>query len=191
MNPNLFPQPSGPAQSPAGPPQQFSDPTHHSDTSLSQTSSDTPVPLENILSRLLAKPEIPRVGKDLLAEYFPWLALVVGLIMFPIIITGFLNSGIFGMISSTGALVANPAYWAGLILFTGQFILSALSVMKLVSHTRRGWRFVFWSSLLGVITAIANIFAGFIDPLITTPLLFALSAGSLYLLVQIRGYYTD
>ncbi len=184
MDQNLFPQSNGASQ-------QFPDPTPRPSGPQSNTTSGVLGRIEQLLMRLLARPAIPTAGKEMLAAYLPWLVLMVGLVMLPIIITGILNSGLLATFTSIGTLVTNPAYWTGLVLFTVQFVLVVVAIIRLMARRLAGWKFVFVASLIGLATAVANAFAGFINPFVTTPLLLILSVAALYLLVLLRSYFPE
>lgn len=186
MNPNLFPQSTGPSPAQS---KQFPDVKSAADPA--KQSSGGLFGLEQRLSNLLSRPALPTSGKDMLAEYFPWLALITAFVMFPIVLTGFLNSDLLSFTSSIGTLNTNPTYWIGLVLFTMQFALVAVSIMKLLHHRHTGWKHLFLSSLLGLLTAIASIFAGFANPVVIAPVLLLVSVASLYLLCQIRSYFAE
>lgn len=192
MNPNLFPQSSTPSPAREVNSPQFPGVKPPSD-GLEPPATGKLAPIERKLHSLFARPAIslPTSGKDLLAQYLPWLALITGLVMFPIIVTGIVNGGIIGFLTSINTVNLNPAYWAALILFIVQFCLVATSVLKLLAHRRLGWKLIFFASLIGFFTLIANLFASFANPLVTTPVLLAVTIIALYLLFQIRSYFNE
>lgn len=192
MNPNLFPQTSGTGAQPPNASHQSPDTSPRSN-GLEPPANGLIAPIERLLYKLFSHKAIamPTSAKDLLAEYLPWLVIIVGFVMFPIIITGIINSGAMGILTSISGIIVNPFYWATLVLFTAQFFCIVRSVLALLSHKRAGWKSLFWGTAFGVLTALTNIFAGFSDPLVTSTLLLGMTIVSFYVLFQVRSYFTE
>ncbi|MFZ2494794.1 MAG: hypothetical protein WAW60_03435 [Candidatus Saccharimonadales bacterium] len=136
-------------------------------------------------------PQIPTVGRDLIAQYLPWVTLIMCMVMFPLILTAIINGGIIGIITSINEINKNPAYWVTLVLFLIQFVLMCIGTWHLLAHHRRGWKLLFVALLIGLIYTVAQAFSGFTNPLVSTPLLLLIGSISFYILYQARGYYTD
>ena len=192
MNPQLFPQTSSSDQQSASP---------HPSSGMPQPSNDEMTPpasgrfagIERSLYTLFAKklPQMPTSGRDMIADYIPWLTLIMCMVMFPIILTAVINGGIIGIITSINEINKNPAYWITLVLFLLQFILMCVATWHLLAHRRAGWKALFVASLIGIVYTVTQIFSGFADPLVTTPVLLLLDCAALYILYQARGYYSD
>ena len=148
--------------------------------------------IENLLLRTFSYPSIqlPDFLKDMFARYLPWMTLMSVFILAPILFIGIAMGGFLGIITSFYSLNTNPFYWLTLVLITGQVILLLVSIRPLLREQRFGWVMLFASVFVSVASAITNLFAQFINPVIVLAVTALLGISTLYILFQTRNYFT-
>lgn len=155
-------------------------------------------PLDDAFKGLPQLPENVRKG---LAGAMPWLTLAGGVLsllgayyLYQAVVwvnqwAAQVNSLYAGAYSTPVAGIGFMA-WAGLIILAVQAVLFFMAFPALRTYKKRGWDLVFWASLVSVVYGVvANLFSGYVN---IGQLIFSLlgSAVGLYLLFQIRPYYT-
>lgn len=192
MNPQLFPQsqssqPSSP--SPVSPPSGAKPPTDQ----LLLPATGKLAPIERILHTVFAErlPQTSTATRDMIAEYLPWLTLIMCMVMLPVILTAVVSGGLIGILTSINTINMSIIFWASLALFTIQFGLMCFAVWHLLTHHRRGWKLLFIASLVGVVYLVPSAFTGFYNPLVIIPVLVVTLLVSFYLLYQVRSYYAE
>jgi hypothetical protein len=124
-------------------------------------------------------PTLSDSAKETLVKIAPWFALIFGIL------------GGLGVLSAMGlGLVATPfmalggdrtlLFWFGLLLAAAQIVLELMAVKPLFARAYRGWELMFYSSLLSVVTSLAELS---IFGLIMT-------AVSFYFLYQVKEKYS-
>lgn len=136
--------------------------------------------LDKILSEYLVKkaPMLPKNIKDLLVKLAPYFAILAVVFGLPAILAVF---GL-GAMMTPFALVAGAKtgmYWLITVVAFVQIILSGLSIKPLFARSGHGWRLMYYSQLLGVVSGLGNF------DLVN--LFFTLL--SLYLLYQVKSSY--
>lgn len=143
--------------------------------------------LEETLELYLVKKapfQLPQNVKELIVKIAPWATIVVLVITLPLVLFAF----------GLGALVAPFAFLAGpqygvaygfnytisMIVLAIALILELMAIPGLFSRSTKGWRLVYWSTLITLVSSIItlNIISGLLSALI-----------SLYFLFQVKSLY--
>lgn len=160
--------------------------------------------LETVLDDFFVKRapfQIPENGRQGLVRVLPWLALIGGIFMLwgASILwqlmswadrwTGVANE--LGAMYGTGYVThatASPLLWVSLVLMVVGAILFFAAFPSLRAYKKSGWDILFWVAIVNILQSIVQAIAyidvgGLLVTLIVTSI-------SLYLLFQIRPYYT-
>jgi hypothetical protein len=155
-------------------------------------------PLADAFKGLPPLPENVRKG---LASAMPWLVLAGGVLsllgayyLYQAVTwvnqwAAQVNSLYAGAYSTPVAGIGVMA-WVGLVILAAQAVLFFMAYPALRAYKKRGWDLVFWAGLVSVAYGVvANLFSGSVN---IGQLIFSLigSAVGMYLLFQIRQYYT-
>lgn len=143
--------------------------------------------LEMTLEEYLVKkaPSIPKEWKEVIVKFAPYLA-ILGVVMgIPAVLTLLGAGAILAPLGLVGGMMTGrPFLGFGLIisvLFIGaMIILEAMAIPGLFSRSKKGWTYIYWSALVGVVSNIVNFNIGGI---IIGGLL------SMYFLFQVKEYY--
>lgn len=132
------------------------------------------------LGEIFAKlPSLPAGIREFIVTIAPWLALIFGIL------------GVLGSLSALGlSTVSSPLLALGgvkvagglmliSILTLAQSVLILVAVPKLFPRKMAGWTFVFWSQIVGVVSAVVSMEVGGV--------IFSLIG--FYILYQVRSYY--
>lgn len=143
--------------------------------------------LEDSLNTYLGKkaPQLPQNWKEFMVKAAPYLSIIgviLGLLALPAILglSALLAPlGIAGGLA-TGRPFLGLSFLVGIIFAIITLVLEAMAISPLFKRSIKGWRLLYYSTLLG---AINNIVSVNIGGLIIGTLL------SLYLLFQVKGLY--
>jgi len=160
--------------------------------------------LEEKLNELFVKKapvQLPENGKKTLVQYMPWITLIGGvfsalaalglyqLVMAASAWTSYANeiSIAYGSGPITNSLYT-PGLWGGLLILLLEAIFFFVAFGPLKAHQKKGWNLLFWVAIVNAVYSIVHLL---IDMNIVS-LIFSLigSALGLYILFQIRSYYT-
>lgn len=147
-------------------------------------------------------PNMPEKYRKVLVDAMPWLSLVVGIISLIAAlsiwnwvhtadqIVNYANS--LSAIYGTAPVVTNSwsaMLWLGLISLLVQALIYLGAFPGLRAHKKSGWNLLFYGSLLNVVYGIIVLFTSYggFGQLIGSVIA---SAIGLYLLYQVRSYYT-
>lgn len=125
-------------------------------------------------------PQLPANIREVLVKIAPWIALVFGIL------------GVLGGLSLVGVSplamgidgIANTTY--GVVIGLLAIVASVLLIMafpKLQKNQYAGWRLLFWSAVIGVVSSLISLNAGTIIGAIVWGLI------RFYILFQIKSYY--
>lgn len=141
-------------------------------------------------------PAIPKGLKDFLVQYWPVIALVVGVLQLLAAIA------LFGAVTATSAVITAAGYVAG-TAYTGFSLLAAyagiallvvdaviffLAFSPLTKRLKKGWDLLFLSTIINLVYGVSQVFVGYngfgglLGSLVGTAI-------GLYFLYQIRSYY--
>lgn len=127
--------------------------------------------LEQTLDLYLVRkaPAIPENWKEMIARFTPWITLIAIIIALPFIVLPLNHLGVTGFMFMIGKAV-----------FVTTLVLQAVAIGGLFKRQARGWRYLFYATLLN---AAYNII------LFDLVSLFIGTLVSLYILFQIKTYY--
>lgn len=159
--------------------------------------------LEEKLNDLFVKSapfQIPENGRKGIVSVMPWVALIGGVLML-LAAWGVYQAATAVSYWADWANTLGSAYgapytpssvslvvWITLALLVVEAVMFFLAFPALKEHQKKGWNLLFWLTLLNIVQTVLQLF-GYIN---LGSMIFALlgSAVGLYLLFQIRGYYT-
>jgi hypothetical protein len=143
--------------------------------------------------------QLPKNAKDWIVKYWPWIILVLGILLALTVVPGLMAAIAFtGYTATYGGLygaammgsVIGPMFYLALAVLAVQLVVMFISVPMLLKRQRKGWQLVFYSSIISLVYTVFNSFSygvlnfgGLIMGLIS-------AAIGLYFIFQIRGYYT-
>lgn len=136
--------------------------------------------LDKVLSDYLVKkaPVLPKDIKKFLVQIAPFLAILTVVLGLPAILTVLgLGAALTPFAWAAGAYTGY--YWLFWAVGLAQVVLAGMSIKPLFARSGHGWRLMFYSQLLSIISSVGNYNIG--------SLLF--TAISLYLLYQIKSSY--
>jgi hypothetical protein len=151
-------------------------------------------PLFKVLDENYAKaPALPKKWTDLIVNYAPWLALLVGVLGLIFGVMGLLASlSLFGLVAAVAPMgvygaTYGPQYIVAVVvgalvlLLTG--VLSLMAYPSLKARKEKGWNLMFYVLVLGIVSSIVslNVFS------IVMSLVVALI--EYYVLYQVKSYY--
>jgi hypothetical protein len=160
--------------------------------------------LEKSLEGVFIKsaPKLPEKGKEVLAEWLPWINLVLGIITlwaayalwhWAHLVNGLANyvnqlGQAYGVNTSVAVHKLDATVWLGLAVLVVEAVLYLMAFPATRARQKRGWNLMFYALLVNLVYGIVNIFTNyggvgnFIGYLIGTVI-------GLWLLFQIRGKY--
>lgn len=134
--------------------------------------------------------QLPKGFTDWVVQYGPWITLVLSILMLPALFAILGAASLTGVLATTVGVVVGPAYWLGLIVLVAQVAIMFASIPMLLKRQRNGWMLLFYANLLSIAYGVVNAF-GYgvfaISSLIGTAIGAVIG---LYILFQIRSYYT-
>ncbi len=139
--------------------------------------------LEDTLNEYFGKkaPQLPIGAKEAIVKFAPWVTLVLLVLGLPAV---FLLFGLGALLTPFSYVVGGVhfglSYTLSLIILAATLVLEALAIPLLMKRSKKGWNFIFYASLLGVVSNIVSFNLG---SLIIGALI------SFYILFQIRSYY--
>lgn len=161
--------------------------------------------LEKTLEGIFVKnaPKLPEKGKEILAEWLPWINLVLGVLtlwaVYALWQWAHLANGLVDYVNqlnqtygiNTGVTVhkLDGMVWLGLIVLAVEALLYLLAFSATRARQKRGWNLMFYALLVNLVYGIVNIFTdygglgNFVGYLMGTVV-------GLWLLFQIRSKFT-
>ena len=153
-------------------------------------------PLDDAFKKVPQLPENLRKG---LATAMPWLALIGGILSLIAAFNLYQAIAVFdqyvsGVYSAFGYASPVAGYsamaWLGIIILALQAVLLLVAFPALRVFKKSGWNLILWADIASVAySVVVNLFSGYVN---VGQLIFMLigAAVGLYLLFQIRPYYT-
>nr|AIA18920.1 hypothetical protein [uncultured bacterium] len=134
--------------------------------------------IENPLNEFFVKkaPTLPTNIKDILVAIIPWFTLIGVIISIPLLLAAL---GLSAFLPLMGKYSAGSTNILVIIVLFITVILNAFALPGLFNKQRRGWEFLFYAELIGVIGTILSLNLGGILGTIL----------SFYILFQVREYY--
>lgn len=137
--------------------------------------------------------QFPVALTDFIVKAGPWITLVLAIILLPIILTA-ITGALFvsSLVSVYGGNVAQPTFmlWVSLAVLIAQVVVMFVAIPKLLKQQRSGWMLLFYAAIINLVYGLVSSFSyGYFA---IGSILWALisAAIGLYVLFQIRRYYT-
>lgn len=125
-------------------------------------------------------PALPKGAKDAIVNFAPWITLLLLLLSLPAVLALLGIGAILSPFSYLGGYSAGTTYTISLVLLAISVVLEALAIPGLFKKSKAGWNFVFYSSLVSIVSSLIGM------------QLFNMVIGaaiSFYILFQVRSYY--
>lgn len=138
--------------------------------------------LEEMLNEYLGNkaPQLPSNIKEAIVQYSPWITLVLLLLSLPAVLVLFGVGALFTPFSYIGGVQYGMTYTLSIVILAVTLIFEGVAIPGLMKRKKSGWNFVFYATLLGIVSYLLSMNFG---SLILGSLL------PLYILFQIRSYY--
>lgn len=144
--------------------------------------------------------QLPKSAKDWIVRYWPWIVLVLGILLALTVIPGLMAAIAFtGYTATYGGLygaammgsVIGPMFYVALVVLAIQLIIMFISVPMLLKQQRKGWLLVFYSGIVSLAYTVFNTFSyGYFN--FGSLVIGVISAAiGMYFIFQIRSYYTN
>lgn len=147
------------------------------------TSNSSPLAqLEETLDLYFGKkaPALPANVKEVIVKFAPWITLVLVVMSLPAVLALLGIGALLTPLSYLGGANSGFSYMLSLIFLAVSVLLEALSIPGLFKRTKQGWNFVFYSSLVSILSNVVNFN---LSSLVIGTLV------SFYFLFQIKSYY--
>ncbi len=141
-------------------------------------------------------PALPKGIKDALVQYWPYIALALGVLQILAALSLFgLVTAASTIITYAGYVTGNPytgftliAAYSGIALLVVDAVIFFMAFSPLTKRAKRGWDLLFLSTIINAIYGVTQVFIGArgVGSLLGSLLGTAIG---LYLLFQIRSYY--
>lgn len=128
--------------------------------------------------------QLPATAKETLVKIAPWITIIILVLSIPAILAVFGMGSFVGSMGLAFGVSLGFRYYLGIAVLAVQVILMAMSISGLMKRELKGWRLVYYSSLVSVAYGIINAYG-------VGSLLWSLlaSAIGLYMLFQVKSYY--
>lgn len=134
--------------------------------------------------------QLPKEFTNFVVQYGPWITLVIGVLSLPAVLAVIGFGTLVGGIAGAYGIATGPFYWLSIVALIAQIAVMFISVPMLLKRQRQGWLLIFYADLLSVIYSVLNSLGnsyGFLGGLIGAAISFVIG---MYILFQIRSYYT-
>jgi hypothetical protein len=138
--------------------------------------------LDKTLSEYLVKkaPPLPVSAKEFLVNFGPWISLILGLMLLPVVLAVFGLGALFSPIAMMAGVKYGAGYSLSIIVALAQMGLQFAAFPGLTKKQLSGWRLLFYGTLVGGVYSLVTFnVVGFV---VGTGL-------GLYFLYQIKSYY--
>jgi hypothetical protein len=138
--------------------------------------------LDKVLTEYLVKkaPPLPVSVKEFLVNFGPWLSLVLGLMMLPVVLAVLGIGAVLSPIAMMAGVRVGLGSWLGPIVAIGQMGLQFAAIPGLLKRQLSGWKLAFYGSLVGGVYCLVSL--NIVGLIVGTGL-------GLYVLYQIKSYY--
>lgn len=138
--------------------------------------------LEETLDLYFGKkaPALPTAWKEVIVKFAPWLTLFFLILSLPALLAVFGIGALLSPFSFLGGANGGVTYLVSMVLLAVSVVLEALAVPGLFKRSKSGWKFIFYSTLVSLLSNVVSFNLGgiVIGGLI-----------SFYILFQIKSYY--
>lgn len=123
---------------------------------------------------------IPSEWKELIVKFAPWISVVMMIVTLPAVLAVLGLGAAVMPFSYLGGMKFGFSYTVGFLFSIVMLVLEALAIPGLFKRSEKGWRLVFYASLLG---AVENLLTFNLGGLVIGGLI------SMYILFQVKSYY--
>lgn len=128
--------------------------------------------------------QLPPNVKEALVKFAPWITIIFMIIAIPPILLvlglGALVAPFSVFMGPAGAIRYGTNYVISMIVLAVSIILELMAIPGLFARSIRGWRLVYWSTLISLISSLLTF--NVLNAILTAVI-------SLYILFQIKSYY--
>lgn len=138
--------------------------------------------LDTLLTEYLIKkaPALPVGVKEFFVKFGPWISLVLGILMLPLILAAFGLGALFTPVAMMGGARFGAGYMLSMLVAAVQMVLQFAAIPGLLKRQMKGWNIAYYGTLVGGLYSLVSFnIIGFI---VGTGL-------GLYFLYQIKSYY--
>jgi len=128
--------------------------------------------------------QLPASAKETLVKVAPWITLIILVLSIPAILAVFGLGSFVGSMGLAFGVTLGFRYYLGIAVLAVQAVLMAMSISGLIKREMKGWRLVYYSSLVSVVYGIISAYG--VGSVIWSLLG---SAIGLYILFQVKSYY--
>lgn len=138
--------------------------------------------LDVLLEQYLVKkaPSLPEGFKNIVVDFGPWISLVLGVMLLPVVLTVFGLGTMFGAAGMMFGARFGAAYMFGAVVTLVQTVLQFLAIPGLMKKQVSGWKYAFYGVLVGMAASLVRFDLG--------GLIIGGGLG-LYVLYQVKSYY--
>lgn len=149
---------------------------------MAKTNGSPLVQLEETLDLYFGKkaPALPSSVKEIIVNFAPWITLIMVVVSLPAVLALLGIGSLLAPFSFMNGANSGFAYMLSLIFLAASVLFEALAIPGLFKKSRQGWNFVFYSTLVGILSNLVNFN---LSSLIIGGLI------SFYFLFQIKSYY--
>lgn len=124
-------------------------------------------------------PRLPDNWREVFVKFLPWVTLVLLVLALPALLL-LLGLGTFLLpFSFLGGAAAGGAFTVGLVVSIVSLVLEVMALPGLFNKKRQGWVFIYWATLVGVLSSLLSFSIGGV----------LFSVLWLYLIFQVKNYY--
>ncbi|MEK7185854.1 MAG: hypothetical protein AAB675_00625 [Patescibacteria group bacterium] len=130
---------------------------------MSESANKNPLAqLEETLDEYFGKkaPALPQNIKEILVKIAPYLVIIGLIFTIPAILILFGLGSVATVLAPVGgaqSVATVPTMWVGILLLVPVVILEAMAVPGLFSRKIGAWRFVFWATLISIVSSLVQI----------------------------------
>lgn len=138
--------------------------------------------LDKVLTEYLVKkaPPLPTSVKDFIVNFGPWISLVLGIMLLPLVLAAFGLGAIFTPVAMMAGVRLGAGYMLGILVAAIQMGLQFAAISGLLKKQMQGWKMAFYAALVGGVYSLLTF--QILGLIIGTGL-------SLYVLYQVKSYY--
>jgi uncharacterized membrane protein YoaK (UPF0700 family) len=138
--------------------------------------------LDRVLTEYLVKkaPALPVSVKEFIVNFGPWISLILGLLLLPLILAAFGLGALFTPVAMMAGVRFGATYMLSILVAVVQMVLQFAAIGGLLKRQTGGWKLAFYGALVGGVYSLVSL--QIIGLVIGTGL-------SLYVLYQIKSYY--
>lgn len=125
-------------------------------------------------------PALPANIKELIVNFAPWISLIMVVVSLPAVLAIIGIGSLAAPFSFLGGANSGFSYMLSLVFLALSVLFDAIAIPGLFKKSRQGWNFVFYSTLVGILS---NLVHFNLSSLIVGGLI------SFYFLFQIKSYY--